>query len=108
MPSVEQVSDRLLLHTISPDWIATRASFDRARQRADIVWFAAVVPFRRQILYLAEITGAKVRKREYSGRKPRYCVTLRRKIGDDVHLYCRTRDEAMDVMRKVNEFLQAE
>ncbi len=107
MPVVARTNDSLHLYDLGRGGFGTWASFDRARQRAEIISFAVLVPFRRQILHLAEIAGAQVRKRENPNGKAKYSVILRRKIGENVHLRCRSRETAMEMMGSISEFLES-
>ena len=82
------------------------ARFDRTSKKADIILLSTIIPVGRHSIPFADIETALVRKKERNDGNADYGLTLRRRRGANLSFACRTRDEAMDLMRKIVDFLE--
>jgi hypothetical protein len=108
MPVLARTADRL--HVFSA-WLTRQsalATFDRNRKRARIMRFAAIFPIHYETVPFDILSDAVVHKIESVSGSARYGVTLDCRLGRNVRIACRSRDEAAKIAREIRDFLHLE
>jgi hypothetical protein len=83
----------------------TFLSVDRIQDRAVFFGIGLFLPVRRVITPLSLIAGIQVVKHERKEGKSEYGVTVRLHQGKHIKLGCRSRDQAMTIMRNIARYL---
>ena len=83
----------------------TFLSVDRIQDRAVFFGIGLFLPVRRVIAPLSLIAGIQVVKHERKEGKHEYGVAVRLHQGKHIKMGCRSRDQAMNIMRKIARYL---
>lgn len=83
----------------------TVLAISRGHDRAFVLGIGPFLPVFRIIRPLSMITAVQATKHEASDNNPDYGVSLRVRSGAPVRFGCRSRAQAMKIMRKISEYL---
>ncbi len=108
VPILQHTDDRLRIACICFDAAGALIDLDRARNQMAVYRLALVVPVGRAVANLSEIAAVQVRKREHDDGSASYGLVLRLRHEEDVRFGCRSRDEAVGMMRLLTKFLNLE
>jgi hypothetical protein len=106
MPILHETKDCFRFASVLLARTGAFVNLDRRTDHADVFSLAFVVPFRRKAARLTEITSVQVSKREHDDGPSTYSTVLRLRHGDNIKFACGSRDEALDLMRKLSKFLK--
>lgn len=105
MAILQLTEQRLRFACICFDAAGAFVDLDRKRNLVEVYRLALVAPFAHAVAQLSEITAVQVRKLEHDDRAASYGLVLRMRHEDDIKFGCRSRDEALKMMRLVTKFL---
>jgi hypothetical protein len=83
-------------------------SVNWAHDRAVLHGFGLFLPVRRVIAPLSLIAGIQVVKHQREEGKAEYGIAVRLHKGEHIKFSCRSRDQAMAIMRKTTRYLGLE
>lgn len=100
-----QTADRLNIRCINPFGEGAFVSFDKIAARTTIFRLAWILPWWRTQVPLSRIREVKARKRERHDGTAVYGIVLRQQAGEDIRFGCGSRDDAMNTLRAIVQFL---